>query len=166
VQLILTGGRAEFGGRTYDVLGLARMQKLLQKLPPGAQRDRISEFARIAGVALAQTGSLLGATANPIGLERAHENSRSSLLSAQVQAYALALTITFLALLLAARAIASERDENAIGRLARGLASLGQLVWAKVALAAVVALALGLAIALTFGIAIEAGNVSGGEPWQ
>jgi ABC-2 type transport system permease protein len=29
-----------------------------------------------------------------------------------------------------------------------------------------VAVALGLAIALTFGIAIEAGNVSGGEPWQ
>ena len=28
VQLIVTGGRAEFGGRTYDVLGLARMQKL------------------------------------------------------------------------------------------------------------------------------------------
>src|SRR5206468_7205900 len=94
----ITGGRAEFGGRTYDVLGLARMQKLLQQLPSGPQRDRIAEFARIAGIALAQTGSLLGATANPIGLERAHEDSRSSLLSAQVQSYALALTITFLAL--------------------------------------------------------------------
>jgi len=164
VQLIVTGGRAEFGGRTYDVLGLARMQKLLQQLPAGPQRDRIAEFARIAGVALAQTGSLLGATANPIGLERAHEDSRSSLLSAQVQSYALALTITFLALLLAAGAIASERDENAIGRLRRGLISMGELVSAKVALAAVVALALGLAIALVFGVIVEAGSVAGGEP--
>jgi ABC-2 type transport system permease protein len=166
VQLIVTGGRAEFGGRTYDVLGLAKMEKLLRTLPPGPRRDRIAEFARIAGVALTQTGSLLGATANPIGLERAHEDSRSSLLSAQVQSYALALTITFLALLLAAGAIASERDENAIGRLRRGLISMGELVSAKVALAAVVALALGLAIATVFGVIVEAGGVAGGEPWQ
>ena len=166
VELIISGGRAEFGGRTYDVLGLARMQKLLQQLPPGPERDRIAEFARIAGIALAQTGSLLGATANPIGLERAHEDSRSSLLSAQVQSYALALTITFLALLLSAGAIASERDENAIGRLRRGLISMGELVSAKVALAAVVALALGLTIAVVFGVIVEAGGVAGGEPWQ
>jgi ABC-2 type transport system permease protein len=165
VGLIVRGGTATFAGRKYDVLGLARMQQLLQQLPQSPQRDRIAEFARIAGVALTQTGSLLGATANPIGLQRAHEASRSSLLSAQVQAYALALTITFLALLLAAGAIASERDENAIGRLARGLASMGQIVWAKVALAAVVALALGLVIAVVFGAIVQLGDVVGGEPW-
>ena len=91
---------------------------------------------------------------------------RSSLLSAQVQSYALALTITFLALLLAAGAIASERDENAIGRLRRGLVSMGELVSAKVALAALVSLALGLTIALVFGVIVEAGGVAGGEPWQ
>ncbi|MBA3734135.1 MAG: ABC-2 transporter permease [Actinobacteria bacterium] len=166
VQLIVNGGKAVFLGRTYDVLGLERMQKLLAELPPGPQRTRIAEFARIAGIALTQTGNLLSATANPIGLERAREHSRSSLLSAQVQSYALALTITFLALLLAAGAIASERDENAIGRLRRGLVSMGELVTAKVALAAVVALALGLAIALVFGLIVEAGGVAGGEPWQ
>src|SRR5439155_11898 len=92
---------------------------LLRELPPSPQRARMAEFARIAGVALAQTGNLLGSTASPIGLQRAREDSRSSLLSAQVQAYALALTVTFLALLLAAGAIASERDENTIGRLRR-----------------------------------------------
>jgi ABC-2 type transport system permease protein len=165
VQLIVRGGRATFAGKQYDVLGLSRMQKLLGGLPASPQRKRIAEFARIAGVALAQTGSLLASTANPIKLERVREHSRSSLLSAQVQAYALALTITFLALLLAAGAIASERDENAIGRLARGLVSMGELVWAKVALAAVVALALGLAIALVFGVIVEVGGVVGGEPW-
>lgn len=165
VRLIVEGGRATFGGRTYDVLGLKRTRTLLQQLPRSDQRGRIEEFVRIAGVALTQTGSLLAATANPIGLERAREDSRSSLLSAQVQAYALALTITFLALLLAAGAIASERDENAIGRLSRGLASMGEIVWAKVALAAVVAVALGLAIALVFGVIVQVGDVVGGEPW-
>ena len=166
VQLIVRGGSAEFGGRTYYVLGLSRMHKLLEELPRSPQRDTIAEFARIAGIALTQTGSLLASTANPIELERAREDSRSSLLSAQVQAYALALTVTFLALLLAAGAIASERDENTIGRLARGLVSLGELVWAKVALAAVVALGLGLGIAVVFGVIVEAGGVVGGEPWE
>ena len=166
VSLIVDGGKATFLGHTYDVLGLTRLQRELEALPPSPQRARIAEFARIARIALAQTGSLLAATANPIGLERAKERSRSSLLSAQVQSYALALTITFLALLLAAGAIASERDEHAIGRLRRGLVSMGELVSAKVALAASIALALGLAIALLFGAVVEAGGVTGGEPWQ
>jgi ABC-2 type transport system permease protein len=165
VQLIEHGGSATFAGRTYHVLGLDRMRSQLLSLPPGPARNRVAEFARIAGVALGFTGSLLSSTANPIGLERAPEKSRSSLLSAQVQSYALGLTITFLALLLAAGALAAERDENAVGRLARGLVSLGKLVWAKVALAALVALGLGLAIAVVFGAIVQAGNVVGGEPW-
>jgi ABC-2 type transport system permease protein len=165
VGLIVNGGKATFGGKQYDVLGLQRMGALLDELPPRPQVARIRDFARIAGVALGLTGNLLASTANPIGLERADEPSRSSLLSAQVQAYALALTVTFLALLLAAGAIAAERDENTIGRLARGLVSVGQLVWAKVALAAVVGLALGLAIGIVFGVIVEAGGVTGGEPW-
>ena len=165
VQLILHGGDATFAGRRYHVLGLERMHGLLTQLPRSRVRDQVAQFARIAGVALGFTGGLLSSTANPIGLERAPEKSRSSLLSAQVQAYALGLTVTFLALLLAAGALAAERDENAVGRLARGLVSLGQLVWAKVALAAVVALALGLAIAVVFGAIVQAGDVVGGEPW-
>jgi len=166
VRLILHGGTANFAGRTYDVLGLDRMHALLERLPRSPARDRVASFARIAGVALGQTGNLLSSTANPIGLRRVSEKSRSSFLSAQVQAYALALTITFLALLLAAGALAAERDENAIGRLARGLVSLGELVWAKVLLAAIVALALGLTIAVVFGVIVDAGDVVGGEPWQ
>ena len=43
---------------------------------------------------------------------------------------------------------------------------MGQLVWAKVVLAAVVALALGLVIALVFGAIVQFGDVVGGEPWS
>jgi ABC-type transport system involved in multi-copper enzyme maturation permease subunit len=87
-------------------------------------------------------------------------------LSAQVQSYGIALTVTFLALLLAAGATAAERDEGTIGRLRRGLVSLGRLVWAKVALAAVVGVALAAAIAVVFGLVVDVGGVRGGEPWQ
>ena len=51
------------------------------------------------------------------------------------------------------------------GRLARGLAGLGELVSAKVALAALVSLFVGLVIALAAGVVIQVGNVTGGEPW-
>src|SRR5207237_9941 len=124
------------------------------------------DFTHDSRLALANTGDALKATANPIEPVYASTRGRTWVLSANVQAYALALTISFLALLLAAGSLAAERDENVIGRLARGLVGLGQLVWAKVALAAAVALTLGLAIALVFGIAIEAGNVVGRGPGE
>jgi ABC-2 type transport system permease protein len=166
VSLILEGGQGDFGGREFDVLGLEGARQLLRELPRGPRLDRIREFVDTAELALEQTDEALVATAAPIELVQAPERGRTWALSAQVQAYALGLTVTFLALMLAAGALAAERDENVVGRLARGLAGLGQLVWAKAALAAVVALALGLAIALAFGLAIELGNVEGGEPWE
>lgn len=165
VTLILHGGRGSFLGRSFDVLGLDRTEQLLASLPPDERVARIREFVRVARLGLAQTGNALQATANPIRLEQSPRRGRTWVLSAQVQAYGIGLTVTFLALLLAAGAAAAERDEGTIGRLRRGLVSYGQLVWAKVALAAAVALLLGGAIAVVFGIVVEAGGVTGGEPW-
>jgi ABC-2 type transport system permease protein len=165
IDVLLHGGEATFLGRRFDVLGLERAQRELEALPPGTRLDRIRDFVHDARLALAQTDDALRATANPIELVDAPERGRSSVLSAQVQTYALALTVTFLTLLLAAGALAAERDENVIGRLARGLVSLGELVAAKVALAAALAAVLGLAIAVVFGLVVELGGVTGGQPW-
>ena len=63
------------------------------------------------------------------------------------------------------RGLLPRHDGHDTGRLARGLVSLGELVWAKVLLAALVALALGLGVSLVFGAIIQIGNVTGGEPW-
>jgi hypothetical protein len=145
---------------------LRRTGELLGELPADPRVDEIRGFVAVAGLALGQTGDALRATAAPIRLRIAADRGRAWALSAQVQAYGLALTITFLGLVLAAGALAAERDENVIGRLARGLVPLGRIVAAKVALAAVVALVLGLAIALVFGAAVEIGGVAGGEPWE
>ena len=145
---------------------LDRTGELLAELPDDPRVDEIRSFVAVAGLALGQTGDALRATAAPIRLRIAENRGRAWALSAQVQAYGLALAITFLGLVLAAGALAAERDENVIGRLARGLVPLERVVAAKVALAAVVALAMGLAIALVFGVAVELGDVSGGEPWE
>jgi ABC-2 type transport system permease protein len=165
VNLILHGGNASFIGRHFDVLGLDNMEKELNGLPPSGRVERIRSFTRIARLALAQTGNALQATANPIELSQPKSKGRSWVLSAQVQAYGIALTVTFLSLLLAAGATAAEHDEGTIGRLRRGLLSRGQLVWAKVALAGTVGLVLGSALALVFGVVVEVGGVTGGEPW-
>ena len=166
VTLILKGGDGRFLGQPIDVLGIESAERLLDAMPATPRNTRLRDFLHDARLALANTGDALRSTAHPIELVRARARGRTWVLSAEVQAYALGLTITFLALVLAAGSLAAERDENVIGRLARGLVGLGQLIWSKVALAAAVALALGLAISLAFGVAIEIGGVTGGEPWR
>ena len=165
IELLLEGGRGEFLGQDFDVLGLAGARRLLAELPPGPRLDRLREFVRIAELALGQTDSALEATANPIELVESSSFGRTWALSAQVQSYALALTIAFLAILLAAAALAGERDEGALARLRRGLVGPGELVGAKVALAAIAALVVGVGIAGAFGLIIELGHVEGGQPW-
>ena len=164
VRLILHGGKGSFLGREFTVLGLDGAELLLRRAS-GPQGRQLRDFIRDARLALSQTGNALRATARPIEIQRAKSRGRTWALSADVQAYALGLTISFLALVLAAGSLAAERDENVAGRLARGLVSLGELVWAKVLLAALVALALGLGVSLVFGAIIQIGNVTGGEPW-
>ena len=109
-------------------------------MPPGTARASDPRLRpRSRGSALAQTGHrAAGDRASDPAARSRRTKGRSWVLSAQVQSYGIALTVTFLALLLAAGAAAAERDEGTVGRLRRGLVSLGQLVWSKVALAAVV----------------------------
>ncbi len=166
VSLILRGGDGSFLGRPIEVLGIERAQKLLAEMPDTPRNRQLLDFLHDARLALSNTDDALRSTAHPIQLVRAPVRGRTWVLSAEVQAYALGLTITFLALMLAAGSLAAERDENVIGRLARGLVGLGQLIWSKVALSATVALVIGMAIALAFGVIIELGGVTGGEPWR
>ncbi len=166
VNLLLRGGRGTVLGHRFDIIGLDGAEQLMRRLPPGPERAALLDFVGDARSALALTDEAIRATASPIVLEEEKGAGRTSALSAQVQSYGIAITISFLALLLAAGALAAERDENVIGRLARGLVGLGELVAAKVVLAVAVAVGLGAAILVGFGVAVEAGDVAGGQPWQ
>ena len=162
VRLIREGGSGSFLGNEFTIVGLDGAERILAELEgrtddPGVRRDvaELQAFVREAELALDQSGETLRATANPIALRKADEERRAWLLSAQVQAYALALTVALISLVVAAAAIASERDENVLGRLTRGLVRLGELVVEKIALVAVVAATVGLALALILGLAIS-----------
>jgi hypothetical protein len=173
VRLILEGGEGSFLGNEFDIVGLEQAEVMLADIERTSDDPEIVERARELGIfvreaqlALGASGDSLRATANPIELEVDTGAGRTWLLSAQLQAYALGLTLAFICVLLAAAALAAERDENVIGRLARGLVRLGDLVAVKVLLAALVAVGLGLAIALLFGALAEVLDVAGGEPWE
>ena len=166
VELLVHGGSGVVLGRRFHVIGLDGTERILRELPRGPRLDRIRDFVHDARLALGLTGTAINATAHPIELDESPNRGRTWALSAQVQAYALAFTLSFLALLVAAGALAAERDENVIGRLTRGLVTPGELIWAKVLLAALIAAGLGTAVALCFGVIIQLGNVVGGEPWQ
>jgi hypothetical protein len=173
VQLLVEGGEASFLGEEFDVVGLDDADELLASLrtrtsdPDAlAEIDELANFVDEAKLALEQTDETLSATANPIELAIDREAGRTWLLGAQLQAYALALTLAFVCVLLAAGAVAAERDENVVGRLVRGLVRLWELVAVKVLLGAVIALAIGLALALVFGVAAEVADVEGGGPWS
>jgi ABC-type multidrug transport system permease subunit len=172
VRLIVDGGSGSFLGNQFDVVGLTRAGEMLAEIERtskdpaiAARAHELTNFVREAKLALGASDESLRATANPIELRVDTRAGRTWLLSAQLQAYALALTLAFICVLLAAAAIASERDENVIGRLSRGLVGLSNLVMVKVALAALIAVALGLVIALVFGILSAVFDVTGGEPW-
>jgi ABC-type multidrug transport system permease subunit len=166
VRLLLHGGDGHFLGESFDVIGLDGTKRELDALPQNERVKRIQAFVHDARLALAQTGDALRATASPIQLIEKPQRGRTASLSAQVQSYALGLTITFLSLVLAAGALAGERDENVLGRLARGLVPPGRLVAAKVALAGIVATVLGLGVAFAFAAVIVIGDAPGGEPWS
>jgi len=171
VELLKHGGTGTFLGNQFTVLGLARAGEILDRIlgstqdpSVAAEARNLREFIDDAQLALDQTGASLRATANPIVLRTEDEARRTQLLSTQLQAYALALTLAILCILVAAAGIALERDENVIGRLARGLVRLTELVVAKIGLAALLAVAFGLGLAIVFAGAL---TISGenGQPW-
>lgn len=172
VRLLLEGGSGTILGNDFTLIGLAeaerRLRALTESSDPAVAEEAagLLDFLRQTTVAIQGVDDFLRATANPIELVTEREGGRAPLLSSQVQAYALAFTLAFIGLLLASAGIAAERDENVIGRLARGLVRLELLVAEKVILVAAVAGGIGLALALAFGITVEVGDVAGGQPWS
>ena len=172
LRILVRGGKVDFLGREFDIVGLQRSAQLLQDAqgqlgedsPISAPLAEIQRFARQATLALGQAEGSLEATAHPIELAERSASGRSSLLGSQVQSFVLAVSLLLSGLLLAAGAFALEREEGTLGRLARGLAPAWSLVGAKIALTAVCALVLGGVLALALALA---GTIAGGggAPW-
>jgi ABC-type multidrug transport system permease subunit len=145
LDLISAGGDYSFLGQDFDVLGLARAERILgdvqEGLPPGSpERERLEEvidFARLARENLAFSDDVLAVVGEPIRVRAQALEGGSTSLSAFAVALAASVSLMFITLLLAAGMLAIEREENAFTRLVRGLVSRTGLLVEKAGLAAV-----------------------------
>jgi ABC-type multidrug transport system permease subunit len=145
LNLISEGGDYSFLGQDFDVLGLARADRILaearEELPPGsparAQLDEVIEFGELARENLAFSDEVLAVVGEPIRVRASALEGGSTSLSAFAVALAASVSLMFITVLLAAGMLAIEREENAFTRLVRGLVSRTALLAEKAGLAAV-----------------------------
>jgi ABC-type transport system involved in cytochrome c biogenesis permease component len=144
LDLIQTGGHYTFLGQDFDVLGLKRSEQILRKarreLPKGMgvgdEVQRVIDFSRLARDNLSFSDDVLSVVGEPIRVRsRVIEGGTTSLSSFAV-ALAVAVSLMFVTVLLAAGTLALEREENAFPRLMRGLVSRSALLLEKAGLAA------------------------------
>ena len=145
LNLISEGGDYSFLGQDFDVLGLARADRILaearEELPPGSpareQLDEVIEFGELARENLAFSDEVLAVVGEPIRVRASALEGGSTSLSAFAVALAASVSLMFITMLLAAGMLAIEREENAFTRLVRGLVSRTALLAEKAGLAAV-----------------------------
>jgi ABC-type multidrug transport system permease subunit len=144
LDLISTGGEYTFLGQTFDVLGLQRAETILEEArkdtprgsPERAELDRVITFGRLARENLAFSDDVLAVVGEPIRVKATALEGGSTSLTSFAVALAVAVSLMFITLLLAAGTLALEREENAFSRLVRGLVSKSGLLAEKAALAA------------------------------
>jgi ABC-type multidrug transport system permease subunit len=159
LDLIVDGGTVDVPVlKDIDILGLRRAEQIVQGVRPEAgprqreQLDRVIRFARLARENLDLSGPLLRSAREPIRVRQVALNGGSTSLSSFAVALAVAVSLMFVTLLLAAGALALEREENAFSRLVRGLVSRTGLLIEKAGLAAVCSLVICLAMLAGLGL--------------
>jgi ABC-2 type transport system permease protein len=151
INVIVAGGEVGLPivGKV-DILGLRRSRAIIEaalaSLPEDAPErqtlEQVSRFARLAADNLDLSKPILASISAPVQVKTTVVSGSSSTFSAFAAEAAVIASMMFVALLLAAGMLALEREENAFGRLVRGLVSRTALVTEKVGLAALAAFVL------------------------
>jgi ABC-2 type transport system permease protein len=144
----------------FDVLGLERAAELLRgridALPEDApaRRDleQVERFAQLAVDNLDLSDAILASIAEPVQVKQTVLEGSRTPLDAFAVAIAVAVSLMFVCVLLAAGMLALEREEHAFGRLVRGLVSRTALLAEKVLLAALCSFV--LAVLLVAGLSL------------
>jgi ABC-type transport system involved in cytochrome c biogenesis permease component len=163
LDLISTGGQYSFLGQSFDVLGLQRAEKILAQArvelpkssPERAELDRVIAFGRLARENLSFSDDVLAVVGEPIRVKATALNGGTTSLSSFAVALAVAVSLMFITLLLAAGTLALEREENAFSRLVRGLVSRTGLLVEKAGLATVCSVAVCLLMLAGLALFVE-----------
>jgi ABC-type multidrug transport system permease subunit len=163
LDLIATGGHYSFLGRDFEILGLRRSERILEKakgeLPAGSpareQIEQVIRFASLARTNLDLSDDVLASVGTPIRVRQVQLDGGATPLSSFSVAIAVAVSIMFITLLLAAGALAMEREENAFLRLVRGLVSRTALLAEKAGLAALCGLVVCMLMLAGLGLFVD-----------
>ena len=146
LDLILNGGRFDFFGQSFNVLGLTSSAEILQALRPvvppqvRSSLDEVTNFAKLARDNLDLAGPLLKSVAQPIEVQKTVISGETPPLDIFAIAVAASFTLMFVTVLLVSGSLALEREENAFARLTRGLVSEAALLVEKIGLGIAVGL--------------------------
>ena len=146
LDLIVSGGNISLPllGGDIEVLGLQRSNAIVRaaqaQLPPNSearrQLDRVIRFSELAEDNLDLSDEILNTIGTPIQIDTEIVEGGTTPLSSFAVAVAVAISLMFVTVLLAAGMLALEREENAFRRLVRGLVSPTGLLAEKALLAA------------------------------
>ena len=171
LDLVVRGGKVSFPlVGSVEVLGLRRAQTLLDaslaQLPPDAPQrpalQQVRSFAKLAADNLDLSKPILAAIGSPVEVSETVLSGSRAPLDAFAAAVAVAVSLMFVTLLLAAGLLALEREEDTFGRLVRGLVSRETLLAEKVVLSALCALV--VTAAMLCGLAAFVGLDFGRAP--
>jgi ABC-2 type transport system permease protein len=169
IGLIVHGGRLDFLGQTFDVLGLANsahvLSKVIDDLPPKsplrADVDQVVHFADLARQNLDLAQPLLRSISHPIAVDTQVISGSPPSLDAFAISVSATLTLMFVTVLLVAGSLALEREENAFARITRGLVGRTALLAEKILLGIVASIAVTLVMlaGLSLFVDIDWGRV-------
>lgn len=162
LDLVLNGGDVAVFGQRFNVLGLENVERIARRArnrqPPGSplreSLDRVVRFTSLARENLDLTDDILAAVSEPIVAKKTVLDGSSVPLTTFAASVAVALSLMFVAVLLAAGALALERSENVFERLVRGPLSRRALLAEKMVLASACAVVVTLLLLLGLGIFI------------
>ena len=164
LDLVVEGGDIDLPlVGAVDVLGLQRARAIIDGVIAGLPEDapervaleQVSRFARLAAENLDVSEPILASIGSPVRVEQTVVEGSRTPLDAFAVAVAVAVSLMLVTLLLAAGLLALEREEQAFGRLVRGLVSRTRLLAAKISLSALCALA--VTLAMLCGLALFVG---------
>jgi len=164
IDVIVSGGEIPLPLLgAVQILGLERAQAIIDSITDGLPREsadraaleQVSRFAELAAENLDVSQPILASIGSPVRADQHVVEGGRTPLEAFAVAVAVTVSLMFVTLLLAAGLLALEREEQAFGRLVRGLVSRTALLTEKVVLSALCALA--VTLLMLFGLAAFVG---------
>ncbi len=151
LNVLLRGGDVPLFG---SILGLERSRTIIEASIASLPRDapervalrQVSDFAKQAIDNLDLSDEILASVSEPVRVKQTILNGSRTPLDSFAVAVSVTVSLMFVTLLLAAGMLALEREENAFGRLVRGLVSRLALLVEKIGLAALCSFAVTMAM--------------------